>query len=249
IFGDQKIEYNKIDNVNFFNSQQYNITFKHQNYYKENFKKAEIQIKESVSLDVHANNELYNIWDHLKIIEDFRSFLYLLTNFSCQTDLIQLESDSEDGPVFFRSIKRIQYKTSSVAVSSIKYSEIKDNLSDIYKKWIENIEIKTSVELILEKSINNFLSRENYFLNTCFAIEILNRRFHNENPFKKHEFKSLKLKMIENLDEGIKEFVQSKLAHFNEPNFKQRLFFYKDDLEKLKIQKYSADEFIKKIVD
>ncbi|MFC3971662.1 HEPN domain-containing protein [Maribacter confluentis] len=122
-------------------------------------------------------------------------------------------------------------------------------MNEIIHNWFDKKDLHTSIELILEKTINTQLSHENYFLNNCFAIETLHRRFNNYKLFDKSEFKSIKeniLKSIENND--LRKLIENNLAHINEPNFRNRLTNYEADFSHLLPENQNVKNYISKIV-
>lgn len=114
--------------------------------------------------------------------------------------------------------------------------------------WFKNSEIHTSMGLILEKSVYN-ISRENFFLNNCFAIEIFHRRFKNYKLFGKSEFKSFKQKLLANIEKDDKyKLVENSLAHINEPNFRARLSDFSKEFEIVLEDVWEYRSFINKTV-
>jgi len=56
------------------------------------------------------------------------------------------------------------------------FEEVSPSLDKVIHQWFTQDKIKASIDLILEKLVNNSLSVENHFLKTCFSIEILHRK-------------------------------------------------------------------------
>lgn len=131
----------------------------------------------------------------------------------------------------------------------LNFEDIEFELKDIIDKWINEKEIHTSVDLILEKAKNNKLSRENYFLNSCFALEIFHRRFMNYKLFESNKIAEIK-ETINNTvqDKDIKTALVNSLSHVNDPNFRKRLESFSADLKRLLHNDWNVDKYIGKIV-
>jgi hypothetical protein len=102
----------------------------------------------------------------------------------------------------------------------------------------------------LEKYFQTGLSRETFFLNSCFAIEIYHRRFKKNQRLPKADFKKIKDGIISKLDtpDEINLF-ENKLAYANEPSFKERLESLKEDFKIILPLTIDMDSYIKQIVN
>lgn len=217
-----------------------NINFKREN--------NQITIKENVGFKIKSQNGNKSIWDYLHLINELKKILFILSNRNTHIDSTNFYKGT-GMPVKVYWFGNNSLGTPSPMSPRINFEDIKIDLNDIIHNWFENKDLHTSVELVLEKSINNKLSRENYFLNNCFSIETFHRRFKNYKLFDKAEFKSIKEGILESIEKNdIKELIENNLAHINEPNFKKRLYDFQSDFSKLLPKDWNVGEYITRIV-
>lgn len=146
----------------------YNINLKREN--------KQVTIKENVGLTIKSINGNISIWEYLHLIRELKKFFFILSNGNTQIDNTKFYK-GKGMPVTLYWNGNASLGSPSPTNLRIKFDDIKLDLSEIIHKWLEKKDLQTCIELILEKSINNNLSRENYFLNNCFAIETFHRRF------------------------------------------------------------------------
>ena len=194
------------------------------------------------------DNREMNIWDFIEVFKELQKVLLILGN--RKTDISGINFYKKDHhPVNFKSNEIISLGRPSTFGPALEFQDIKDNLQTIFHNWFSNIDIHTSIDLILEKSVNIQISRENFFLNNCFAIETFHRRFKNYRLFKKSEFKIVKKKILENIDnKDISKLVENSLAHINEPNFRSRLFDFQNEFDIILPEDWDTELYIRKIV-
>lgn len=192
-------------------------------------------------------NEM-NIWDFIEVFKELQKILLIIGN--RKTDITAINFYNKDNhPVKFKSNEIISLGRPSTFGPVLEFKDIKDNLQTIFKNWFCNMDIHTSIDLILEKAANIQISRENFFLNNCFAIETFHRRFKNYKIFKKSEFKIVKKKILENIEnEDISNLIEKSLAHINEPNFRSRLFDFKKEFDIILPEEWDSELYIGKIV-
>lgn len=197
---------------------------------------------------ISSDNNKMNIWDFIELIKELQKILLILGN--KKTDITAINFYKKDHhPIKFKSNEIISIGRPSTFGPEFEFKLIRDNLQTIFKNWFTKKDIHTSIDLILEKAANIQISRENFFLNSCFAIETFHRRFHNYKLFKKSEFKSIKTKVLENVEnEDISKLIEQSLAHINEPNFRSRLFHFKKDFAKILPEDWDSDSYIRRIV-
>ena len=130
-----------------------------------------------------------------------------------------------------------------------KFDIVQNDINSILLNWYSKSEIHHSVSLILEKYFQDRLSRETYFLNSCFAIEIYHRRFKNNTKLPISEFKKLKKAIIDKLETSQEiAFFKEKLSYANEPSFRERLKSFEEDFPFILPNDMNTDDFIKKVV-
>ena len=247
-FATRTVTTEDVPNVILYSSDQYtvelysvvNYSFKRQN--------NEVSLKEDIGLKVQAQNKSLSVLDFLEHIVEFQKLFFIIGNTSSELGKVTLNNEKEFSTQLFWKGKR-SLGDPSINNPSLKYNDILPNIIDIVSNWISKREIHTSIDLILEKSINAKLSIENYFLNNCFAIETFHRRFKNFRIFDQQEFKTIKeeiLKSVEN--DEIREILSNNLAHINEPNFRRRLIDFSEDFGNVLPKDFQIDSFITQTV-
>lgn len=248
LFIDKKLTIEDIDIIEIYNSENFSVEIfssNNINYKREN---NEITIRENVGLKIKSSNGDINIWDYLHLIKELKKILFILSNRSTKIDSTNFYKDDKY-PVTLYWTGNNSLGSSSPMSPRIKFEEVKPSLNNIIHNWFEKEDLHTSIELILEKSINIKLSRENYFLNNCFSIETFHRRFKNYKLFDKSEFKEIKKGILESIEkETIRELISNNLAHINEPNFRKRLSDFHSDFSKILPQEWIVEDYITKIV-
>lgn len=228
--------------------------------YSSQMKKRWINIKEDFFLKINSLDSKIIFFEFLNKILIFKKFLIFVANHSAETESIVFYRDDL---VYNSSVPQLNKPAAIELLTglsetihddtwyspNIKYDQVKMMLPEIYREWATNSKLVICVDLLLEKSYNPQLSRENYFLNSCFSIETFHRKFRNFEIMKKADFKKLKTKIKSAIDDpDIYKFIDEKLAHANEPTFKSRLLGMKDDFKKLLPDHYDVEDYIRKIV-
>lgn len=248
LFIDKKLTIEDIDIIEIYNSDSFSIEIFSSNNINFKREKNQITIRENVGLKIKSTNGDINIWGFLHLIKELKKILFILSNRNTQIDSTNFYKGKEM-PVTLYWIGNNSLGSPSPMNPKIKFEDIKPYLSKIIHNWFEKKDLHTSIELILEKSINNKLSRENYFLNNCFSIETFHRRFKNYKLFDKTEFKSIKEGILESIEKtNIRELISNNLAHINEPNFRKRLSDFESDFSKVLPKEWSVVEYTTKIV-
>jgi hypothetical protein len=248
LFTDKVLTIEDIDIIEIYKSDDLSIEIFSSN--NINFKREnnQITIKENVGFKIKSQNGHINIWDYLHLIKELKKILFILSNRNTHIDNTNFYK-GKGTPVKLYWFGNNSLGSPSPTNPRINFEDIKPDLNNIIHNWFENKDLHTSVELVLEKSINNKLSRENYFLNNCFSIETFHRRFKNYKLFDKVEFKAIKEGILESIEKSdIKELIGNNLAHINEPNFKKRLYDFQSDFSKLLPSDWNVEEYITRIV-
>jgi len=248
LFIDKKLEIKEIESIEIYKSNDISIELFPS--YRINLKRENnlITISENTGFRIKSLKENINIWSYLSLITELKKFFFLIGNLSTHTERTNFFIDKEEPITLFWSGNNSVGST-SYSSPKIKFEQIKHNLNEIIHNWFEKKDLQTSVDLILEKTSNNNLSIENFFLNNCFSIETFHRRFRNYKLFQKSEFKEIKEKLFSNnLDKDIKKLIESSLAHINEPNFRNRLNDFKSEFDVLLPNEWIADDYINRIV-
>lgn len=235
-----------IEDIDVFQNDEFSLEFCP--YYSQHLKREDnsTTIKTKVSLRIKSITKI-DFWEYLNLINEIKKIIHLLSNESTKSDSITFyTTDNVIVDLFSEDNSSIEGK--SFTNSSLKFSEI-SNLHSLFDNWFKNQDIQTSIDLILEKSKNIKLSRENYFLNNCFAIETFHRRFRNLTLHEPSEFKKIKNQILLNLEESdIKRTIELGLSYINQPNFRMRLLDFKNDFDSILLKENTTEEYITKIV-
>jgi hypothetical protein len=131
---------------------------------------------------------------------------------------------------------------------NIKYIDIEDKFRELIKNWLSISEDNFVIDLLLEKAFNPDLSIKTYFLNVCFAIEVYHKNNISNQKLTTVEFKRIKDYLEDSIkDPLVKEWINNKLGFGNHPSFRDRLTYFKDEIESV----YSSDieTLINKIIN
>lgn len=249
LFTDKKLIIEDIDIIKIYNSNNFSIEIYSSNNIKCKRENNQITISENVGLKIRSINGNINIWDYLHLIKELKKIIFILSNRNTQINITNFYRGKGIPPVTLYWLGNNSLGSPSAMSPRIKFEDIKQDLNFIIHNWFEKKDLHTSIELILEKTINNKLSRENYFLNNCFAIETFHRRFKNYRLFDKTEFKSIKEGILESItNSDIKELIGNNLAHINEPNFRKRLTDFEPDFHIILPKEWDVEEYITRIV-
>lgn len=212
-------------------------------------------INDFVTLKIKAVNTL-SLWEFLEVYKKFKKFLAFIGVFDKNDDFLtfynnDLKYKNTDTIVPIKFFTK-SYNFNNTGIDAIKFPNfdiIQDDTNSILQNWYSKSDIYHSVNLILEKYFQSRLSRETYFLNSCFAIEIYHRRFRKNNKLPSAEFKKLKKSIIEKLETPQEvAFFKDKLSYANEPSFRERLLSFKEYLLFILPKNIDGDDFIKKVV-
>lgn len=257
IFHQDSINIKTLPEIKFEITPDLNISFSFS--YSCDFSFRETLFKENASLVIESMNKKLSLWDFIDLINRFKKFLLFVTNSNPESEWITFFVRHEKYDLPEGELMQIPLETYKDEIKSkyynhtpmLQYSNVKESLNEVLKNWFTNDKLFASVDLVLEKSLNTGLSRENHFLNSCFSIEIFHRRFYTNSPiFNKAEFKDLKKRLLINItDPEELKFLNDKFAHVNEPTFKDRLNSFRDDFSSILPDDQDVDAFIKKIVD
>jgi ApeA N-terminal domain 1 len=244
------------DTINFGTFDNFNLSAVFgltQNIDRENT----ISVKDYVTLKIKSVNDNSTIWELLEIYRKFKKFLAFINVIDTNFDSLILFENSikhknQEIPIqlkFYMS----SYNFRNAGLDDIeapKFEDIKNTIQDIFIKWYSKNDLFDSVNLILEKYYQSKLSRETFFLNSSFAIEIYHRRFKSNDRLPKLEYKKIKDGIIAKLEtpEEKKLFID-KLAFANEPSFRDRLESLKEDFQIILPLNFDIEAYIKKIVN
>lgn len=216
-----------------------------------------LSINDSAILKIKARNNNLSLWDLIDIYKKFKKFIAFIGFFDEAEDIFSLY----DKEIKYENIeqmiemkfytKQYNFKNNGIdAIKKINYDFIEQNIEVILHNWYNVNDLSDSIDLILEKYFHPKLSLESFFLNSCFAIEIFHRRFKKNNRYSKPEFKRIKNEILSKIDDlEVKSFFENKLAHANEPSFRERLESLNDDLKLVLPYTIDSNELIKSIVN
>lgn len=220
---------------------------------------SEIKLSTSASFSITTLNHALSLGELITHANDFRRLISILTLRFLSIDKVSLVNDSTiqemdngkfvNDPASLFSNKLIKGQSLSFLCYSLKFNEIESQLQHLVQNWYSNSQLRRISELILEKVFYPALNRENQFLNSCFAIETFHREFHNHTIFGKSEFAELKKAILESIEhKKIQDWFSSKNSHTNEPNFRERLYHFMKDLEKVIPDDLEVEIFIRNVV-
>tara|TARA_R110000744_G_scaffold270915_4_gene383993 strand:+ start:422 stop:1741 length:1320 start_codon:yes stop_codon:yes gene_type:complete len=245
---EKKLTIEDISPIKIYESNKFSLEIF--SFYKNTFKREnnQITIKENIGLKIISANGDINIWEFLILIKEIKKLFFIISNINTKIDRTNFYQNKEF-PVTLYWLDNNPLGSPSPLNPNVKFEDIIHDLSNIVHNWFEKKDLHTSVELILEKSINNSLSRENFFLNNCFAIETFHRRFKNYKLFDKTKFKSIKAGILNSIkDSDIRKLIENNLAHINEPNFRKRMSDFESDFSYLLPKSWNVEEYLTKIV-
>jgi hypothetical protein len=190
-----------------------------------------------------------SIQSFFKVINKLRKLFSFLTDSNFEIDNISLYNNNikhEFGGKITDSLVELKLYGQSRSISpcqtshflNIKYIDIEDNFKELIKNWLMISEDNFVIDLLLEKASNPDLSLRTYFLNVCFALEVYHKNKISNQKLSTEDFKTIKdyLKIVIK-DKMVKEWITNKIGLGNHPSFKDRLVYFRPNLEAV----YSAD--------
>ena len=215
-----------------------------------------IILKDFITLKIRAINSNLSLWEFLDIYRKFKKFLAFINVFDKNNDSFvffddNLKYEFNDSPIRMKFyMSSFNFRDAGINdVRTPKFEIVQESINSILQNWYTKSEVYHSVNLILEKYFQARLSRETYFLNSCFAIEIFHRRFKKNNKLPTAEYKKLKKSIIDKLETPQEiAFFKEKLSYANEPSFRERLMSFKEYFPHILNDSIDCDDFIKKVV-
>lgn len=255
LIGDEKMSIEYPNNINFgeFGNFSLEASFGfNQNYDKE----KTITLKDFITLKIKPLDSNLSLWEFIDIYRKFKKFLAFINVFDKNNDSFVFFDDNfkygfNDSPIRMKFyMSSFNFRHAGINdVGAPTFDIVEDNINSILQNWYTKSEVYHSVNLILEKYFQARLSRETYFLNSCFAIEIYHRRFRKNSKLPTSEFKKLKKAIIDKLETQQEiDFFKDKLSYANEPSFRERLLSFKEYFPQILNDNLDYDDFIKKVV-
>lgn len=218
-----------------------------------------VKIDETFKLKITSTEKDISLLDFFSIINRFQDFMLLILNYSPNIKSITFYKDNHYHnnvgvkipiPIeLITNFHNIDYER-NLNYNEIKYSSVNDALGNMLLHWYKNTDLHVSIDLLTEKKHNRELSRESYFLNSCFAIEIFHRRLYNGTEYSKDTFREILKNIFESIeDKNVLSFIKSKLQYANESSFRKRLKFFEDDLLRILPESVNVSSFISKVID
>lgn len=216
-----------------------------------------LKISDFVILRIKAIEAKINLWDFLDIYKKFKKFLAFIGVFDKGEDTFTFfNNDVKDDnldyliPMNFH-IKQYNFTNNGIrSFKEINYDFIEPELNTILQNWFNLTDLSDTIDLVLEQYFQSKLSSESFFLNSCFAIEIYHRRFKTNERYSKAEFRRIKKEILVSIqEEDVKKFFEEKLAHANEPSFRERLQSLKRDFQIVLPLTTDIDNLVKRIVN
>ncbi|OAB28781.1 hypothetical protein SAMN05444395_102521 [Flavobacterium fryxellicola] len=255
LIGEEKMSIKYPDNINFGEFGKFSLAASF-GFNQNHDSNKTIILKDYITLKIKGTTSNLSLWEFLEIYRKFKKFLAFINVFDNDNDSFVL-SDNNIKYEFNDSLVQMRFYMSSYNfkdrgiddVRAPKFDIVQNDINSILQNWYSKSEINHSVSLILEKYFQDRLSRETYFLNSCFAIEIYHRRFKNNTKLPSSEFKKLKKAIIDKLETPQEiAFFKEKLSYANEPSFRERLKSFDDDFPFILPDNINTDDFIKKVV-
>jgi hypothetical protein len=255
LIGDEKMTIEYPETINFGDFDKFSLeAFFGINQNIDNQKT--IILKDYVTLKIKAANSNLSLWEFLEIYKKFKKFLVFINVFDNNPDFFTfLENDTKyehiDYPIQLKFyMSSFNFKNKGIdEIKTPKFENVRENIITILQNWFLKSEIFDSVNLILEKYFQANLSKETFFLNSCFAVEIYHRRFKKNYKLPSSEFKKLKKSIIAKLETPLEiDFFKEKLSYANEPSFRERLNSLKEEFYWILSDNIDLDDFIKKVV-
>ncbi|ESU19478.1 hypothetical protein FEDK69T_31490 [Flavobacterium enshiense DK69] len=216
-----------------------------------------LKVNDAVTLKIKATKDRLSLWEFIDIYKKFKKFLAFIGIFDKDCDYFifldeEVKYEKRDDLVpmkFFR--EQYNFKNNGVdAIKKVKYDFIEKDIETVLTKWYNLNDLSDSIDLVLEKYLQAKLSLESFFLNSCFAIEIYHRRFKKNERYPKAEFRRIKKEILSNIkDEEANKFFEEKLAHANEPSFRERLESLNEDFQMVLPLTMDTNSLIKGIVN
>ena len=255
LIGDEKMSIEYPDTINFGDFGNFTLeAFFGFNQNHDNEKT--ITLKDFITLKIKAIDSNLSLWEFLDIYRKFKKFLAFINVFDKNNDSFVFFDDNfkyefKDSPIRMKFyMSSFNFRDAGINdVRSPKFEIVQESINSILQNWYTKSEVYHSVNLILEKYFQARLSRETYFLNSCFAIEIFHRRFKKNNKLPTAEYKKLKKSIIDKLETSQEiAFFKEKLSYANEPSFRERLMSFKEYFPHILHESIDCDDFIKKVV-
>ena len=218
-----------------------------------------VKIDETFKLRITSTEKDISLLDFFSLISRFQDFMLLILNYSSNIESITFykndyfynnRDERTQIPIeLIANFYNIEYEK-NLHYNAIKYTSVNDTLGDMLSHWYKNTDLHVSIDLITEKMHNRELSRESYFLNSCFAIEIFHRRLYNGSEYSNETFSEILKGIYESIEnQKVLSFIKNKLQFANEPSFRKRLKFFEDDLLKILPDSVDVGGFISKVID
>lgn len=215
-----------------------------------------LSVTDYVTLNIKSNEGNLTLWQFIEIFKKFKKFLAFLGVYDSKDDYFtfynnEIKFDNQEILVpmkFF--MKSYNFKNFGFDfIKTPKFDDISNNIEKVIQNWFSIINLSDSIDLILEKYFQHVLSTDSYFLNSCFAIEIYHRRFKKNERYPKAEFKKIKTNILDKIDDPeVNAFFKEKLAHANEPSFRERLESLQEDFLLVLPGSEEVSSFIKNVV-
>lgn len=215
-----------------------------------------LKINDSVVLRIKTTEDRLSIWELIERYKKFKNFIAFIGIFDkCEDKFTFFDKDIKyenlDELVAMNFYcKQYNFKNNGVdAIKKVNYDFIQNDIESILHKWYNLNDLSDSIDLILEKYFQGKLSTDSFFLNSCFAIETYHRRFKGNKRYPKAEFRKIKNEILAKIEnEEVKTFFNDKLAHANEPSFRERLQSLDEDFQTILPLETDIDHLIKRIV-
>lgn len=247
-----KIEYLGNQKFDLFKTESYEVSVSL--FCKESYSQANILIEEYVELKISALNEQLSLFQFLDIYKKTKLLVSFLGNyhsgkdvfFLTQNEIIYENQDNLLVLKLYTSPLNLMNNFSFDFVFS--YDDLKDYHQLIFSSWFENEKLQESINLLVQKNYLK-LSPEVYFLNTCFSLETLHRKFFKNYVYDLEHFEVIKKGIICKLNEDEKKLFIDKLQFANEPSLRSRLKEFKEEFSIILTGKYKVNNLIDVIVE
>lgn len=200
-----------------------------------------------IVLDSHE--EYLPIIQIIDLLNNLKKLMNLLCDEHLESENLYLEGGFANSVAAYFP-KEIPKQKLLFGQYGIRYDQVETQIGTIMKNWLQTDDIRAVSELLLARVYNEGLNKENTFLNSCFAIEMLHRKFFDEKPYEKEDFKAFTKTILDSIsNRDLKDFIGTKLSYANEQTFRSRLKSFGQDFNDILPTEINSEDYIGRIVN
>ncbi|MEH0156454.1 HEPN domain-containing protein [Limibacter armeniacum] len=134
----------------------------------------------------------------------------------------------------------------------LSYIDIESDFKTVFYNWVSNDEVRTVIDLILEKCYNTELSPQGFFLNMCVAIECYHDKFIKNDTSEDIAERLEKREMISQLidNEELRSWFRQKSNFWTRPDMRDKLMAFEQVFKVIhgEVFPYTTKKLIDKIL-